>query len=37
MADYLHYGIEFPDDKGLQKIIESLAQDKPWIFERFRG
>ena len=26
----------YPDDEELQKIIETLAQDKPWIFDKFR-
>lgn len=26
----------YPDDEDLQKIIKSLAQDKPWLFERRR-
>ncbi len=24
----------YPEDEGLQEILESLAQDKPWLFER---
>jgi len=26
----------YPDDEDLQKIIETLAQDRPWLFEKFR-
>lgn len=24
----------YPDDDDLQEVIESLAQDKPWLFEK---
>lgn len=26
--------LTYPDDEGLEEIISTLAQDKPWIFER---
>ncbi len=29
-----HILLMYPEDEGLQEILESLAQDKPWLFEK---